>query len=514
MQLVGYLSKQVNSMLNKKDINNTFFTEEELSSITTISLSKKDLCYVDYFSNVENLNLDSFPSVTNDDIILISQKLKNVKNLKIKEQNALFNLNLADFEKLETLCVIHNDNLVVIDGFKSLSKFTFYDNKDFSDFNFIIDYCVNNKDTTLTLDIEYYVPFVRKLYELGLDFNILKRILWVESIGLRKYVTYDYTSSEIESIFRYVSSIADKYTYKKDDDIHKFASLYNWMLNNIKFVNEDDPDGENLNLISNVNRVFSSGKGGRLSFAKAFQLLLSFVNIKSSVVYSMGATDVIGYYNGKKVCSLLGESDYALLRVTLDGKDYYCDIAWDSLVKFLGFYDNLRLFLVSKDELKIRHRLVGEGNIEKTYSYHGDDVDDLIKFAESRYKEVTELFDDIDRMQPDIVNSQFNMALTKLQLSDCNSKVDSTEIGSQLYKDLMLEMTRLEEQIDSISSDLVRFENARDGIVKNYSNILIERYLGIVDASNKEDILKKLYQKSQVWLLSEYTFDLLKICLS
>ena len=57
---------------------------------------------------------------------------------------------------------------------------------------------------------------------------------------------------------------------------------------NMKFVNEDDPDGENLNLISNVNKVFSYGRGGRLTLAKAFQLLLSFVGIKSSGVHSNG----------------------------------------------------------------------------------------------------------------------------------------------------------------------------------------------------------------------------------
>ena len=114
----------------------------------------------------------------------------------------------------------------------------------------------------------------------------------------------------------------------------KFGVLYSWMINNMKFVNEDDPEGENLNLISNVNKVFSYSRGGRLSMAKAFQMLLSFVGIKSSVVYSVGATDVIGYFNGEKVCSLLGESDYAVLRVTLDEKDYDCDIAWDALINF------------------------------------------------------------------------------------------------------------------------------------------------------------------------------------
>jgi hypothetical protein len=215
----------------------------------------------------------------------------------------------------------HNDNLLDVYGLSKVNKLVFYDNKDYKNIQQIVDYLLLDDKKSLTLDIVYYVDIANILYDLGESSLVLDKISWIESIGLRKYSTYEYSKGEIESIFKYISFIASKYVYKTDSDIEKFTILYTWMINNIKFLNEDDPNGENLNLISNVNKVFSYGRGGRLSFAKAFQLLLSFANIKSSVVYSMGANDVIGFYNDQKVCSLLGESDYAVLRVNLDNRN-------------------------------------------------------------------------------------------------------------------------------------------------------------------------------------------------
>jgi len=208
------------------------------------------------------------------------------------------------------------------------------------------------------------------------DKGILDRFTWVESVGLRKYIIHEYTTDEIKSLIQNVTAIVSKYVYVDDGDIERFGILYKWMTSNIEFVNEDDPKNENVETVSNMYKVFNYRKGGRLSFAKAFQLLLSFAGVKSSVVYSLGALESIGYYNGQKVYSLLGTSDYALLRVSIDERYYYCDIAWDSFVSDYKYFDQLRLFLVSKNELKLRHKFVGEGNIEKSYSYHGDDSDD------------------------------------------------------------------------------------------------------------------------------------------
>ncbi len=512
-KIIGPLSKQLNSFLGKEDSKNVNFSEEELSRIYTLKISKRDLPYLDYFTELESLEIDSFPSVNNEDILFIGQKLPNIKHLKIKEQNALFLLNLSLFKSLESLCIIHNDNILDIVGLEKVKKFTFYDNKDYENIQQLVDLLLVNKDADITIDISYYVSIVNMFFEKNLDVNILNNFTWIESIGLRSYNTYEYSKNEIEELLRHISYIASKYVYSDDSDVTKFCILYSWMINNMKFINEDEPGEENLALISNVNKVFSYSRGGRLSLAKAFQILLSFVNIKSSVVYSMGATDVIGYYNGEKVCSLLGESDYAVLRVQLDDKYYYCDIAWDTLIKFHGFFDQLRFFLFSKTELKTRHKFVGEGNIENTYSYHGDDSDDLIKKSLERIKEVDDIFEDIERLKPQITGEELNIAISKIKYNDLKNEIDKTDIDTQEYKDKINELTELENQMDRISSELIRLENNREGIIKSYSNLLLERYLKDASKLDSSKILEIIDKKEQLILLSDYIAQLLRDCL-
>lgn len=507
------LSKQLNMILKKDDLNNTFFSEEELNSIIKISLSKKDLDFLNKIPNIEELELSAFPSVTKEDIVFISTKLKKVKNLIIKEQNALFSLDLRVFDKLEELSLIHNDNLQDIEGLSRVKKLTFYDNKDFNNIKQIVDYMVDNKETRVTLDISYYIMIVKILFKRNISFHVLKRVTWVETIGLRKYVVYEYTNEEIDSLMKHISYITSMYIYTTDRDIDKFSVLYKWVIDNMRFVNEDDPEGENLSLISNVNKVLSYKRGGRLTLAKTFQMLLSFVGIDSSVVYSMGATDIIGYHNGEKVCSLLGESDYAVLRVTLDGRNYYCDIAWDTLMNYHGFFDKLRSFLFSKKELKVRHKFVGEGNIDSSYSYHGDDSDDLIRFASSRIKEVNELFEDVERLKNDITGKEFNIALFKLKVNDLKNYLDELEIDSDIYKEKVLELTDLENKLEIYGGELVRLENERDGIINSYANLLIRRYLSDDTYLSVSELRELLEEKESVYQLSEYLSDLLKICL-
>ena len=274
INISGSLASKLNKILSKS-VNNNMFSETELHSIKKISLSKNELDYVDYLTNVEILELDSFPSVVNEDIDLIAKKFNKLKGLKIKEQNALFTIDLKPLQHLEELCLIHNDNLVNVMGLDRIRRFTFYDNKDFEDIRQIVDFLLNNQNSTITLDVSYYIDIVNDLYERNIDTSLLNRFTWVESAGLRRYHTYEYTNAEIDSMLKIVSSIVSKYIYSTDGDIEKFGVLYNWMINNIKFVNEDDPKLENINLVSNVNKVFSYGRGGRLSYAKAFQILLS-----------------------------------------------------------------------------------------------------------------------------------------------------------------------------------------------------------------------------------------------
>lgn len=512
IKISGSLASKLNKILNKSDKNDVF-SDFELSTIKKISLSKLDLEYIDYFYGVEILELDSFPSVTNEDIEMIVSKLNKLRGLKIKEQNALFVLNLKPLQHLEELCLIHNDNLVNVEGLDMIRRFTFYDNKDFENIKQIVDFLLNNQNSTITLDVAYYIDILNILFERNIDISLLNRFTWVESAGLRKYYTYEYNRDEIQSMLGIVSSVVSKYLYSSDGDIEKFGVLYRWMIKNIKFVNEDDPKLENVNLVSNVNKVFNYGKGGRLSYAKAFQVLLSFAGIKSSVVYSLGAVDDIGVYNGEKIYSLLGESDYAVLRVTLDGRDYYCDVAWDGLIYEHGHYDKLRLLLFSKDELKLRHKFVGEANITNTHSYRGDDSDDLIMFADDRLKEVEETFEDIERLKPQIDGVGLNIAISKSRIREIKSDLDNLEINSREYKEKVLELDSLEEKVDMDETELIRLENARKSIVVNYSKVLADRYLDCYKKLTYEELLDVLDKKESIMLISNYMYRLLKLCI-
>ena len=511
LNITGSLANKLNKILNKS-LDNMNFSEFELSLVKKVSLSHNDLEYIDYLYNIEVLELDSFPSVTNEDLEIIASKLNRLKGLKIKEQNALLDVDLTPLQYLEELCLIHNDNLVNVHGLDKIRRFTFYDNKDFEDIKQIVDFLLNNQNSTITLDVSYYINIVNILFERKIDIKLLNRFTWVESAGLRKYYTYEYTNAELESMLKVISTVVSKYVYATDGDIEKFGVLYNWMINNIKFVNEDDPELENINLVSNVNKVFNFGKGGRLSYAKAFQMLLSFVGIKSSVVYSLGAIDDIGTYNGEKIYSLLGESDYAVLRVTLDDRDYYCDVAWDALILEHGYYDRLRLFLFSKNELKLRHKFVGEANITNTHSYRGDDSDDLIMFANDRIREVNEIFDDIERLKPEIDGIGLNIAISKSRVREIKSELDNLEIMSEDYKNKVNELDKLEDQIDLDEAELIRLENSRKNIVVNYSRILVGRYLECYKDLNFEELMYVLEKKEEIKLLSSYMYKILKLC--
>ena len=199
--------------------------------------------------------------------------------------------------------------------------------------------------------------------------------------------------------------------------------------------------------------------------------------------------------------------------MNLDNKDHYCDIAWASLINFHGFFDKMRVFLFSKTELKSRHKFVGEGNIENTYSYHGDDCDELISFAKNRCKDVDEMFEDIDKVKPDIEGIDLNIVLLKLNKHDLTEKMNSLEVDSDEYKKLMKELTEMENKMDEFSTELVRLENVREGVIKSYTNLLKERYFTLDQINDPEETIEDLNKKEDFLLVSTYMNELFKLVL-
>ena len=226
--------------------------------------------------------------------------------------------------------------------------------------------------------------------------DIIDNISWIGSVGIREYVIHDYSKYEIEYIIKSIVKVTSKYIYAKDDEYERFAILYKWMTDNIRFINEDLEEARNS--INSLYDVFKYRTAGRLLYTRTFQMLLSFADIESSMVYSLGALKDFQFASGESAVSILGNSDYGLLRVKLSNKYYYCDIARDSLIRSSKMFDYYKLFLVSKDELRSIHKLVGEGGIDANYSYNGDDADDLVYFSESRFKEINMMYRKIDKL--------------------------------------------------------------------------------------------------------------------
>ena len=389
MNLSNNLTKQVLEKLNLD--YNTPLTIDMLGHIKKLDLEKEDIKYLKYFFNIEEIILSSFPSVTDEEILELSKY--KIKKLFVIEQNALFNVDFSGFKNLKELEVIHNENITFIKGLDNLDKLVFYDNKSFINIDAIFD---SIKDVNLTLDIVYYKKVLNYSMLNYIGSDAIDNISWIGSVGLRNLIVHDYSSYEMDYIIKSIVKVTSKYIYAKDDEYERFAILYKWMIDNIKFINNDIEEPRNS--INSLYDVFKYKVAGRLLYARTFQLLLSFVDIETTMVYSMGALKDFQFANGEKAISLLGTSDYGLLRVNLSNKFYYCDIARDSLINSSKLFNYYKLFLASKKELKDIHQLVAEGNVMADYSYNGDDGDDLIFFSESRFKEINNIYRTIDKI--------------------------------------------------------------------------------------------------------------------
>ena len=290
-----------------------------------------------------------------------------------------------------------------------------------------------------------------------------------------------------------ISSIASKYTYVNDTPLEKFTVLYKWMLENVEFVNEDEKNS-NYAIPNNTYKVFNTRTGGRLSYARAFQMLLTYVDIESTAVYSYGALDSIGFYNGNKVFSLFGTSDYSLIRICIDGENYYCDVAWDSIIDNYKYSDALRLFLVSKDELGLRHRFVGEGNIINSYSYPGDDAADLVMFATYRIDEVDKLFGELEKLDGLILAVDVEKSILK-------SIIDARELNKAYKFEQEKEALLLSVDSEDIKkNELLRRKAA---IIKENSKVLMENYI------EGNDVKEYLKEKKENYVISNSLYSIL-----
>ena len=504
---------RVKNQLNPSFCDDLSFSviDSELKHVKYLNMYKSDLKYIEFFQGVEMIEISSFPSIVDEDLEKIFKCLPNLKKIIIKEQNELKKINFKKINSIIDMRIVSNESLLELNGLENLSRlktFTFYDNQHIRNKQQIVEFIVNNSGKIrYSLDVNLF----KNIQLLCHDKNILfSNSEWVEYVGLRKHTYYAYDKDEICKLAKYINKVVDKYIYSNDSVMEKFVILYKWMIDNIEFVNEDTLFFKNdLGKLNGISNTFRFLKGGRLSYAKAFQFLLSFAGIKSDIIYSLGASDNIGTYDGEEVHSLLGANDYALLKVYIDNKAYYCDIAWDSSVNHSNCYDELHLFLMDKDELLLRHRIVGEVNVKNTYFLHGDYESDLLMYANDRIKDVNKFMDKLDIYKSYLDGVSMNIDFLENEIRDLRLE-ETTEFDDELFKD----EDDLKEQLELYEE----YNSKRRDIILEHKNIICSKYLGIEDVDKlnveeKSDLLNYILGLVNYNMYSEELYDLIVIAL-
>ena len=104
------LSEKLTKYINEvQKLNNVEFSNEDLCNITKLVLSKEDIPSIRHFENLECVEFSSFPSITQAELDEVAAMNPKIKELIIKDQSALVNLDLEMFFYLRKLSLISND---------------------------------------------------------------------------------------------------------------------------------------------------------------------------------------------------------------------------------------------------------------------------------------------------------------------------------------------------------------------------------------------------------------------
>lgn len=507
IKLSDNLTKYVNKIQN---LNNSEFTNEDLCNVTKLELSKDDIPSIRHFENLECVEFSSFPSITQAELDEVAAMNPKIKELIIKEQSALVNLDLEMFFYLRKLSLISNDNINCINNLDKLSKIEeviIYDNKNLNISN-LYDYIKESK-AKFNIDLIYYNDFVSYLIGKDIDISneLYDRVQFVDCYGYRKSHVKVLDKEDLFSLLDHINDIVSLYVFEDDTDIKKFYKVHQWMMKNITYINEDIE--ENLDYYGVVD-AFIDLKAGRLSYARTFQLLLLFAGVKTDLVYSTGATDLIGKYRDIDLISFEGTGDYALVKCLIDGKYYYTDVAWNRYTLENNCYNDLKLLLLSKDDVSKKHKLVGEGIVEKSATYNAKLLEEVISEVENSIQDVDYLLKDIVLSDDNVDDSKLLFVENNKEIEELKEKINKEEVGTELYNKLVEELISLEKVINSYNKILVKYTDTQKDLIDKYSFFIMTNYLKVNDLSRlSTDIRNQLELKLNYRVISQYLYDLL-----
>lgn len=368
MKLSYQLSLIVDNILKKQgydrgisvfDDGFSVFSKEELERIESIELTKIDnIKGIENLVNLKELFINSIDfskiytgqSIKNNEFINkiksfnFLEKLTKLETLQIKNDINITKLDVSNLKNLKKLILVHNPKLYDLQGLERLEKLEkvlIYGNKITSPID--IEKYIENTAATYPniLDISMYINAIRR------DRKIAKLLSDSYLLG-RTQLTFGEYVGFLELSVLTPENLCDMYTkfdifFKKNnmyyqDELHKIAFVYNYILRNVKFAKYELQKRndmvlsfkqqevqipqylfKNLTSLHNSYIAFHFKKANCEGIVNLMNFMLNMLDVNSANVHCIDRRFNNVYIN-----------NHALLRVMYEGNWYYCDPTYNS----------------------------------------------------------------------------------------------------------------------------------------------------------------------------------------
>lgn len=387
---------------------NDTFLEEELDLVDELRITKNFIKYLDYFKNIKSIIITGNNSFNNEEIAEIIRRYPNLTDLKIEHQNKMTILDVSSLLNLQELHIIDNKylkNVLGLENITDMYKFSFYGSEVYSE-NSIEELIkqvyrfIYQQSSDCKLDVLYMPDLISFLNKHNLSLNdISSNLKWGEVLkkGLKAgHDEIEYYTGELNMAYERALSIVNKYIKESDTPEQKYAILYQWMCENVKY-DYNALNGNRRYIENGLSHGRENGPNGTVNalmfhscvcqgYSKTMQLLLKLVGIHAfdiGCVAEENSSSLVSISINGEVAA--NNDDHSILKVNLNGKIFYSDVTWDA-----GRFQRnkpRKYFLLSKKDMSIDHKLTDEQHvIDYGISLSMAEQYELLKFAQDRIR--------------------------------------------------------------------------------------------------------------------------------